>query len=224
MTKYIDTAETAKLIRARLKAVFPSTKFSVRIDRYAGGSSIRVTWTDGPTKGRVEREIGAFNNTHFDGMIDMAYGSSSWLTKDGRAIWAGGSGTQGSMGVVPETPIGAPPEEGAELVHFFGSLSMDRTISAGFARKLVQQIGNYWGGVQYWPEILEDRWGFSVKSDTNRTPRDDIGTASWDHHWSWSSMIYRAAEDRQAFMRDDEIEREAEGYLSKPLLTLIKEA
>lgn len=206
MTRYIDTAETAKLIRARLKAEFPKTKFSVRISRYAGGSSIYVNWTDGPTSKRVNQEIGGFNNTHFDGMIDMSYSSSSWLTKDGRAIWGGTRGTQGSAGVVPAVKVEpTPPEEGAELVYFSGSLSTSRQISTAFAKKLVQQIGAYWGGVQYWPEFKEPEpsWGYSITVESDRTPRDDLGTHKYDHYWSWSGMIRRAAEDRTEFTREE---------------------
>ena len=228
--KYIDTADTAKLIRARLKAVFPASKFRVRISRYSMGSSIYVEWTDGPTRDRVKREIGGFDNNHFDGMIDMAYTSESWLTKDGRAIWAGTHGTQGSMGVVPEKKIDpTPPEEGAELVHFSGSLSIERRISAKFAKLLVPKIGAYWGGIQYGPEIQETSWGYSIANNTDRTPRDDLGQHSWDPHYCWSSMIRRAAENRLEFTRDTdvrsiwELEAAAKAASSSAYLQLVRE-
>jgi hypothetical protein len=54
MTNYISTTDTAKLIRAALKAAFPGVKFSVKSDQYAGGSSIRVKYTDGPVLAEVE--------------------------------------------------------------------------------------------------------------------------------------------------------------------------
>ena len=54
MTNYISTTDTAKLIRAALKAAFPGVKFSVNSDKYAGGSSIRVKYTDGPELAKVE--------------------------------------------------------------------------------------------------------------------------------------------------------------------------
>jgi conjugative element/phage-associated large polyvalent protein len=69
--RHIDTADVAKLIRVELKKTFPATKFSVNSKRYAGGSSIRVSWTDGPTKKRVEDVIGHFHGASFDGMIDL---------------------------------------------------------------------------------------------------------------------------------------------------------
>jgi conjugative element/phage-associated large polyvalent protein len=44
----IDTKDVAKLVRKELKTHFPRHKFSVRIERYSMGSSINVTWIDGP--------------------------------------------------------------------------------------------------------------------------------------------------------------------------------
>ncbi len=70
MSRFIDTKDVAKLIRRELK-VFKGTKFTVRISRYAGGSSIRVSWTDGPTDVEVNRLIGHFHGSTFDGMIDL---------------------------------------------------------------------------------------------------------------------------------------------------------
>lgn len=47
---WIDTADTAKLIRSALATKFPDVKFYVRTARYAGGSSIHVYY-DGVVKG-----------------------------------------------------------------------------------------------------------------------------------------------------------------------------
>ncbi len=69
-TVYVDTKDTAKLVRAKLKKVFPQTKFGVKISRYSGGSSIDVTWTDGPTTKMVEATCEEFRGDYFDGMID----------------------------------------------------------------------------------------------------------------------------------------------------------
>lgn len=49
-----DVKKSAKEIRKVLKAEYPGIKFSVRTKRFAGGSSVDITWTDGPT----EREVG----------------------------------------------------------------------------------------------------------------------------------------------------------------------
>ena len=69
--KSYSTTETASLIRQELKAAFPSVKFSVRSKSYSGGSSINVSWTDGPTSQEVDRVAGSFAGASFDGMIDL---------------------------------------------------------------------------------------------------------------------------------------------------------
>ena len=69
-TVYVSTVETAKMIRAALKRAFPGVKFSVRSDSYAGGSSIDISYTDGPALKSVELIAHAFRGSDFDGMTD----------------------------------------------------------------------------------------------------------------------------------------------------------
>jgi hypothetical protein len=69
--KSLTVAETAKLMRKSLKEAFPGTKFSVRSSSYAGGASIDVYWTDGPTDAAVARLAKGFEGASFDGMIDL---------------------------------------------------------------------------------------------------------------------------------------------------------
>lgn len=69
-TKYISTTDTAKIIRKVLKEAFPRVKFLVRSKVYAGGSSINVSWTDGPAKDQVKAMIQKFEGATFDGMAD----------------------------------------------------------------------------------------------------------------------------------------------------------
>jgi len=68
---YISVADTAKLVRAALKAAFPGITFSVRSKSYSGGASIRVHWTDGLTEEQVERVTFPYRGATFDGMIDL---------------------------------------------------------------------------------------------------------------------------------------------------------
>lgn len=68
---YLRCADTAKLIRKALKEAFPGIKFSVRSDTYAGGASIRVNWTDGPTQRDVDKIARTFSGATFDSMTDM---------------------------------------------------------------------------------------------------------------------------------------------------------
>jgi hypothetical protein len=84
MTKYYSTTETAKLIRSTLKQAFPGIKFSVRSDKYAGGSSIRVSWIDGPTQKDVDAIASGFSGSGFDGMTDCKHNKDNTL--NGEAV------------------------------------------------------------------------------------------------------------------------------------------
>jgi conjugative element/phage-associated large polyvalent protein len=70
-TTSLTCAQTAKLLRKALKEAFPTTKFSVRSDSYAGGASIDVHWTDGPTAQQVQTICNRFEGVDFDGMQDL---------------------------------------------------------------------------------------------------------------------------------------------------------
>ena len=83
-TKYLSCAETAKLVRAALKEAFPGVKFSVKSSTYAGGASINVAYTDGPSASQVEGITNAFQGSYFDGMTD--YKGSNYNTLDGQSV------------------------------------------------------------------------------------------------------------------------------------------
>jgi len=112
---YKSVVEIAKIIRKTLKSKYPETKFSVRSEKYAGGASINVSYTDGPKQSEVEEIINAFSGKGFDGMIDMAYYKKMWLHPDGTASIAVVQGTTGSMGYV-ESQENEAPVEGAVLI------------------------------------------------------------------------------------------------------------
>jgi hypothetical protein len=76
MTRYIDAADHAKIIRKVLKEAFPGQKFSVRTSKYSGGASINVRWTDGPTGDTVNDTIKPLAGGYFDGMTDYKGGRS----------------------------------------------------------------------------------------------------------------------------------------------------
>jgi hypothetical protein len=69
--RYIDVTEVAKIIRAELKAAFPGIKFGVKSSRFSMGTSIDISWFDGPTEKQVEAIIGQFRGGDFDGMQDL---------------------------------------------------------------------------------------------------------------------------------------------------------
>ena len=70
-TRSLSCKETAKLVRQALKERFPGVKFSVRSDSYAGGASISVNWTDGPTSSMVDEVLNIYEGAGFDSMTDM---------------------------------------------------------------------------------------------------------------------------------------------------------
>lgn len=88
--EYIDTAEVAKLIRKALTVAFPGTVFAVRTQRYAGGSHVNVSWTDGPPAYLVERVTRPFSGRTFDGMDDSTHYHDS-VAEDGRLVHYSGS-------------------------------------------------------------------------------------------------------------------------------------
>jgi len=82
--EYLDAIEVAKFVRERLKAHFPNQKFSVRTSKYSGGSSIRVRWTNGVAKTKVEKVVGYFHGATFDGMRDLKeYHHNLLIDKEG---------------------------------------------------------------------------------------------------------------------------------------------
>lgn len=83
----IDTADVAKLARKALAQTFPATVFRVRISRYSMGSSIDVSWTDGPSRKRVEEEVGWYRGSTFDGRDDSTHYHDSTL--NGEAVHFG---------------------------------------------------------------------------------------------------------------------------------------
>ena len=71
MTIYISATDTAKLVRKALKEQFPGTKISVRTTKYAGGASLDVNWTGGPTTPKVDAVVKGFEGTTPDASGDF---------------------------------------------------------------------------------------------------------------------------------------------------------
>jgi len=85
-TTYISTNDTAKMIRKELKHYFPNTKFSVRGNKYSGGSSINIYWVDGPTSSEVDVITDRFQGASFDGMTDCKNYHNSFVILDGAEL------------------------------------------------------------------------------------------------------------------------------------------
>lgn len=66
-TAGMDIKELAKLIKEELNIYFPDWKFSVKISRYSGGQSMRISIVDMPyTPFSKEVDYAYKNNTHYD--------------------------------------------------------------------------------------------------------------------------------------------------------------
>src|SRR6056297_2997567 len=143
-TAYVNTTDTAKLIRALLRRKFPNTKFSVRSSKYSGGSSIRVAWTDGPTDKLVDAYVQPFAGGGFDGIIDMKFYSDSWLYPDGSASFMATGGTEGSMGAVPAATA-EPAADGAIPVSFSADFVFtNRSYSDAARDRVLKSYASKW--------------------------------------------------------------------------------
>lgn len=194
---YISTTDTAKLIRATLKAKFPKTKFSVRSSKYSGGSSIRISWMDGPTTKMVDAYVQAFSGGGFDGMIDMKYHSDSWLYPNGMASFMSTSGTEGSRGTVPSSDM-TPVADGAIPVSFSADFVFTaRGASADALWRVLQAYSAKWGdelaaaihaGKVY---VTEDKWGARIENADLYKSESPIGLTYGAH-----SALYNMAQTR----------------------------
>ena len=77
----ITGAETSRFLKDTLKERYPLTKFSVRWGGYAGGGSVHVSWTDGPSVKEVDEITNSFSGATFDGTQDLKEYKSAVLTK-----------------------------------------------------------------------------------------------------------------------------------------------
>jgi hypothetical protein len=99
--KRLSTTETATEVRKALKTAHPTVKFSVRSHSYAGGSSIDVSWTDGPTQKEVDGILCHFNGSGFDGMQDLKY-SLEPVELNGEPVRFGADFVNGSRNISTE--------------------------------------------------------------------------------------------------------------------------
>jgi hypothetical protein len=84
--EWLSAPEVAKLIRKDLKAAFPGVKFTVRSDRFAGGSSVDVGWTDGPLAKAVDEVVDRYKAQGFDGSTDSTTNRGPVTLADGRVV------------------------------------------------------------------------------------------------------------------------------------------
>lgn len=140
-TLYLSCADTAKLVRKKLREKFPGVKFSVRSSNYSGGASITVRWTDGPLDRDVQREVDVYAGAQFDGMIDLKTHRTHWIEPDGTAYIAR---AQGSASY--DEKIGDPRSGEARLCSFGADYILtSRDVSDEFKKSLVPVFEKVYG-------------------------------------------------------------------------------
>lgn len=127
-TKRLTCAQTAKLVRNVLKAAYPGVAFSVRSHTYAGGASLTVQWTDGPSVESVHRTTDRYRGSDFDGRDD-----SKRYRDDTLLALPGGEVEQVSFGV--------------------DFINGSRRLSPGYAAQLAATAAEFLGEA-----LGEDRW------------------------------------------------------------------
>ena len=145
MRKYLTVTETAKLVRQDLKKNFPGTKFSVTCDKYAGGASIRVRWSDGPTDRAMDDVVGIYASRGFDGMVDYEYHKTAWLMPDGTVTRAYREDTTGCMGVVEGCNNPKPHPDAVEVSFGASYVTTSRDISDQLKQKAREMVAQKWG-------------------------------------------------------------------------------
>jgi hypothetical protein len=81
-TRQLSAAETASLVRKAVKTAHPGVEFRVRSKTYAGGASVDVSWTYGPTAAQIEATAKLYQGATFDGMTDCSTYRESLLSTD----------------------------------------------------------------------------------------------------------------------------------------------
>lgn len=76
---FTSTADLAKQIRQALKAKFPGVTLSVRSKSYSGGSSIDVSWTDGPTTEQVKETTNGSESVRYDQWGEILSGGNRYV-------------------------------------------------------------------------------------------------------------------------------------------------
>lgn len=78
---FVEARDVARLLREELRKVFPSTRMNVRT---SATGTLRVRWTDGPTKREVEEVALKYAGADFDPTTDSSHALEHLL--DGKPV------------------------------------------------------------------------------------------------------------------------------------------
>lgn len=75
----IEIVEAAKILRSELAETFPTTKFSVRVERFSMGESINVNWVDGASSIKVDAILHKYEYISRDAMGEILSGGNRYV-------------------------------------------------------------------------------------------------------------------------------------------------
>jgi hypothetical protein len=191
---YIDTAEVAKLIRGDLKAKFSAQKFSVKSSRYAGGSSIDVSWQDGPTAGMVDAVIKHYAGASFDSMIDLKTSHTS--IHDGKPVRFGSDYVFSSRDYSVNAFTAAVK---AEIEYWGVSEAVEiKTTSSGspYIQDLRVSNANEWLQVLVMRRLYEtdltNGWQDvrAIEAERDAEPTRNLAWNDFDYNWREDTNVY----------------------------------
>lgn len=178
LARYLDVTAVAKLVRKHLKVAFPAVKFSVKSDRYAGGSSIDIRYVDGPVPEAVRMAVAGFRGARFDGMIDLKYSAESWYCAEHGARTAATTGHSYAADDPKGTGEGNGIERSrccaaAELVHFGADFIHEvRELSPEFQDDLKEVLAKRYDCVYDVNARADDEYmGTLLYRESIKTPR-----------------------------------------------------
>lgn len=152
-TRYLTCADTAKELRKALKAAFSDIKFSVRCHH----SSIRVSWTDGPTDNAVRQVSNKFEGASYDSSEDLKSYRTSILN-------------------------GEVVNFGADFIHTDRKLSVDflANITTQYCKRyneVIPEIKTKYDGDAYLEEDPRNYWGTEncIMRKAKETNEQDLG-------------------------------------------------
>lgn len=123
-----DAKQAAIEIRRVLKSTYPDCEFSVRIKRFAGGSAVDLTWTDGPTEKEVSKvtsHLKGYDNGYYNEYIGTSRHTSHEVMEA-----AAKAATEYYEVEMPKIVGGEfPYVDGYEVVTGFSSLDQPEVIS-----------------------------------------------------------------------------------------------
>jgi hypothetical protein len=142
--EYMDVTDAAKIARELLKKAFPKTKFRVRSSKYAGGSSLNISYTDGPIAKMVSDIVAPLEGKGFDGMVDYAYYKDTWILPDGSIERAGTDGSD-CTGGYHEAAAWEPSNPEAVKVSFGCYVFVERGYTEAALERTLQSYAAKWG-------------------------------------------------------------------------------